>query len=32
MRYIKMLKALWGESKINEIIEFCLFGVTIKIR
>lgn len=32
MRYIKMLKALWGESKINEIIEFCLFSVTIKIR
>ena len=31
IRYIKMLKVLWGEDRINDIIEFCLFGVTIKI-
>ncbi len=30
MRYLEMLKKLWGESKIKDIINFCLFGVTIK--
>lgn len=30
MRYLEMLKKLWGESKIKDIINFCLFGVTIE--
>lgn len=30
-RYIEMLKTLYGKEEINKIIEFCLYGVTIKI-
>lgn len=30
-RYITMLKALYGNDKVNEILKFCLTGVIIKV-
>ena len=30
-RYIDMLRTLYGKEEINKIIEFCLFGITVRI-
>lgn len=30
-RYIKLLKSLYGEKTIKDIVNYCLFGVTIKV-
>lgn len=30
-RYIEMLKNLYGQENIKKIIEFCLYGITIKV-